>query len=127
MSTGVKTHRITDPNDDTRFVDVDPYVIDGIARAQFATAEPGSFRSTPYSFNNSSCTDNGTGDFTVNFTNDFGDLNTIPTSNVFASNGAERTCGYAPDTVGAINAFTYNNGSLDDGPDTFCQVAGRLA
>jgi hypothetical protein len=71
MSTGVKTHRITDPNDDTRFVDVDPYVIDGIPR--FSVTFNPSDNGIDKSLNASSATDNGTGDYTFNYTNSFGD------------------------------------------------------
>jgi hypothetical protein len=67
MSTGVKTYRITDPDDSTRFVDVDPYVIEGVPRAGvfYAQASDTVLRS----MNVSSVTDNSTGNFAINLTN----------------------------------------------------------
>jgi hypothetical protein len=70
MSTGVKTHRITDPNDDTRFVDVDPYVVECVPRCIGAYDQPATSLRSPNT-NVSSVTDNNTGVITVNYTNAF--------------------------------------------------------
>jgi hypothetical protein len=71
MSTGVKTHRITDPNDDTRFVDVDPYVIEGVGKSGWRYNQISD--TIFYSYNVSSIVDNSSGDFDVNFTNSYSD------------------------------------------------------
>jgi hypothetical protein len=75
MSTGVKTHRITDPNDDTRFVDVDPYVIEGVGKSGWRYNQ---ITDTIFSsYNVSSIVDDSTGNFDVNFTNSYSDAANI--------------------------------------------------
>jgi hypothetical protein len=71
MSTGVKTHRITDPNDDTRFVDVDPYVVEGVPRFEATIDQTASGHPARTSMNLSSTTDEQEGDTSMTFTNDF--------------------------------------------------------
>jgi hypothetical protein len=129
MSTGVKTHRITDPNDGTRFVDVDPYVVEGVSTCRWFYNQPSS--SAGYTINTSSITDNATGEFTVNFVNSYSDATEINLSGVADRNfsgqgivGFDTNAG--PNTTDIALVTQNTSGSLEDGK-SFGTLYGLLA
>jgi hypothetical protein len=130
MSTGVKTHRITDPNDDTRFVDVDPYVIEGIVRCQGTIDQTvsGHPLSGSYNTNAASTTDNGAGDTEVSFTNSFSsvDYKSVGTTN--SSQGRGSVVNLNNDAVGSVDLLHSNpsNSAFDSNEVKFI-ITGELA
>jgi hypothetical protein len=115
MSTGVKTHRITDPNDDTRFVDVDPYLVEGVPRVLVNVDQTASGHPARNSVNVSSTTDVAAGQTGASYTNN------IASSDVFytvcdANRGDSGLDPANLDTNGAnfINWGTDGNNSIDE-------------
>jgi hypothetical protein len=126
MSTGVKTHRITDPNDDTRFVDVDPYVVEGIPRlkARVDQTQAGHPTVGP-SFNVSSTTATSTGITDIAWTNAIDNEDAPCTSNSF--NATAISCGVGVFS-GNVRFQCYNaSGSNTDTNDGDALVFGFLA
>jgi hypothetical protein len=122
MSTGVKTHRITDPNDDTRFVDVDPYVVEGVPRHR-AVFDDSGFEA---SFNTSSLTNNATGVNDVNFSASFANINYSVTS---AGESTDRIVGHdrASRSAGDYRTKVINRNGTDIDEHVDVIVAGDLA
>lgn len=82
------------------------------------------------SINISSLTDNGTGQYTLGFTNSFTDTNYSPAALNGTSNGSSAT--FPQETysaaVGSIRGITLgSNATLQDGTKTFFQAWGYLA
>jgi hypothetical protein len=126
MSTGVKTHRITDPNDDTRFVDVDPYVVECTFRAMaFMNGQGNGFVGNSYTTNVSSVTENATGDLSMFFTNNFADGDYEPLCSNAAGNDGY-TVNNATRNVDEASFLTVQDGSASSGA-VIAKITGRLA
>lgn len=116
MANGLKTANIIDPNDDTRFVAVDPYVIEGVARCQFFIDQTSSGHPVRgnYNSNVASTTDTGAGDTTVSFTNSFSDNVYKSTSSNTSFNGTGSGVNINNDTVDVkLIAYGSSNSAAD--------------
>ena len=106
------------------------YVVNGSAKNWLAFDGTPTTPAARGSFNHSSLTDNGTGDFTNNFTSSLADVNYAPmvlgshNSSNFAS-GPELT-GIATSSVRFETKYTANNTKYNM-PDSICTVHGDLA
>jgi hypothetical protein len=126
MSTGVKTHRITDPNDDTRFVDVDPYLVEGTPRAMARVDQTSSGHPLlGPNFNISSTTDTQAGRTDLSLTNDPADTSSPCSGQNFDGSSPVGICGFFS---GKLRHDSRNSGgSLADATDGDSLIYGLLA